>query len=122
MRYRSSLHNLLDPSDHSDGVWDRSFLPALPPQMRMPDSSPPPTPIVLPASGDLTINLIYDAAAMAAPASFRVGIQQAAALLSAAISDKITPNLQVDYSGTGGGAAAGPDLVNGWAARRSGPT
>ncbi|KOY07121.1 hypothetical protein AF336_28730 [Bradyrhizobium diazoefficiens] len=96
-------------------------------------SGAPPTPVVLPAetyeaqaavsasgpggpgsvvaetSGGLTINLIFDAAAMAAPASFRAGIEQAAALLSSAISDKITLNFNIDYSGTGGGAAAGPD-------------
>ncbi|WP_342722047.1 NF038122 family metalloprotease [Bradyrhizobium sp. B097] len=95
--------------------------------------SPPPTPVVLPdesvqaqtavsgsgsggvgsvvaeTSGGLTINLIFDAAAMAAPASFRQGIEQAAALLSAAITDKITLNFNVDYSGTGGGAAGGAD-------------
>ena len=46
---------------------------------------------------------------MAAPLSFRQGIEQAAAILSGAISDKITVNLNIDYSGTGGGAAAGPD-------------
>uniref|UniRef100_UPI002916EFD5 NF038122 family metalloprotease n=1 Tax=Bradyrhizobium sp. SZCCHNS1054 TaxID=3057301 RepID=UPI002916EFD5 len=96
-------------------------------------AEPPPTPVVLPdesvqaqaavsvsgpsgpgsvvaeTSGGLTINLIFDAAAMAAPASFRAGIQQAAAILSSVISDKITLNLHIDYSGTGGGAAAGPD-------------
>jgi hypothetical protein len=100
--------------------------------------TPPPTPVVLPAesiaaqaavsssglassssggagsvvaesSGGLTIELIFDAAAMAAPSSFRSGIEQAASLLSAAISDKITLNFNIDYSGTGGGAAAGPD-------------
>ncbi len=60
-------------------------------------------------SGGITINLLFDAAAMAAPASFRAGIQQAASILGAAIFDKITVNLQIDYSGTGGGAAAGPD-------------
>ena len=66
--------------------------------------------VVTETSGSgLTINLIFDAAAMAAPASFRAGIEQAAALLSAAISDKITLNFNIDYSGTGGGAAAGPD-------------
>ncbi|KWV43951.1 hypothetical protein AS156_24550 [Bradyrhizobium macuxiense] len=65
--------------------------------------------VVAETSGGLTINLIFDAAAMVAPASFRAGIEQAAALLSAAISDKITLNFNVDYSGTGGGAAAGPD-------------
>jgi hypothetical protein len=93
----------------------------------------PPTPVVLPAetaeaqaavsasssggvgsvvaetSGGLTINLLFDSAAMAAPASFRAGIEQAAAILSSAISDKITLNFNIDYSGTGGGAAAGPD-------------
>ena len=37
------------------------------------------------------------------------GIQQAASILSATITDKITVNIKIDYSGTGGGAAAGPD-------------
>src|SRR4051812_22745655 len=65
--------------------------------------------VVAVTSGGLTINLLFDAAAMAAPASFRAGIQQAAAILSSAISDKITVNIKIDYSRTGGGAAAGPD-------------
>ena len=42
-------------------------------------------------------------------ASFRAGIEQAASILSSTITNKITVNLQIDYSGTGGGAAAGPD-------------
>ena len=65
--------------------------------------------VVAETSGGLVINLLFDAAAMAAPLSFRQGIEQAAAILSGAISDKITVNLNIDYSGTGGGAAAGPD-------------
>src|SRR5437868_12157437 len=68
-----------------------------------------PTTIVAMTNGGITINLLFDAAAMAAPASFRAGIQQAASLLTAAISDRITVNIKIDYSGTGGGAAAGPD-------------
>ncbi|HZR76019.1 NF038122 family metalloprotease [Bradyrhizobium sp.] len=60
------------------------------------------------SSSGFTINLIFDAAAMAAPASFRAGIQQAAAILSSTITNKITVNIDVDYNGTGGGAAAGP--------------
>ena len=68
-----------------------------------------PTSTVSMTTGGITINLLFDAAAMAAPASFRAGIQQAASLLTAAISDKITVNIKIDYSGTGGGAAAGPD-------------
>src|SRR4029078_6949538 len=36
-------------------------------------------------SGGITINPLFDAAAMAAPASFGAGIQQAASLLTAAI-------------------------------------
>src|SRR5882757_4091997 len=59
----------------------------------------------------MTINLEFDVAAMAATpaaAAFRAGIQQAASILSAAITDTITINLAIDYSGTGGGAAAGP--------------
>jgi hypothetical protein len=55
------------------------------------------------------INLIWDAAALAAPASFRAGIQQAANILQAAITDNITVNINIHYSGTGGGAFAGPD-------------
>ena len=65
--------------------------------------------VVAETSGGLVVNLLFDAAAMAAPLSFRQGIEQAAAILSGAISDKITVNLNIDYSGTGGGAAAGPD-------------
>ncbi len=61
------------------------------------------------SSSGFTINLQFDAAAMAAPASFRAGIEQAASILAATISDQITVNIQIDYSGTGGGAAAGPD-------------
>ena len=68
-----------------------------------------PTSALAMTSGGITINLLFDAAAMAAPASFRAGIQQAASILTAAISDKITVNIKIDYSGTGGGAAAGPD-------------
>ena len=68
-----------------------------------------PTSTVSMTTGGITINLLFDAAAMAAPASFRAGIQQAASILTAAISDKITVNIKIDYSGTGGGAAAGPD-------------
>jgi serralysin len=61
------------------------------------------------SGGGITINLEFDAAAMAAPASFRAGIEQAASILSSTITNKITVNLQIDYSGSGGGAAAGPD-------------
>jgi hypothetical protein len=68
-----------------------------------------PDSVVAVSSGGITINLIFDTAAMAAPASFRAGIQQAVAILAAAISDKITVNIKIDYSGTGGGAFAGPD-------------
>src|SRR5436190_13184329 len=59
-------------------------------------------------SGGLTINVIYTSAALSAPQSFRDGIQQAVAIMAAAISDKITVNITVNWSGTGGGASAGP--------------
>ena len=45
------------------------------------------------SSSGFSINLVFDAAAMAAPASFRTGIEQAASILSATISNKITVNL-----------------------------
>lgn len=47
-------------------------------------------------TGGITINLLFDAAAMAAPASFRAGIQQAASLLTGAISDKISVNIKIE--------------------------
>ena len=58
--------------------------------------------------GGITINLLFDAAAMAAPHSFREGIEQAATLLASAITDRITVNITIDYSGTGGVAMAKP--------------
>ena len=61
------------------------------------------------SSSGFTVNLEFDAAAMAAPASFRAGIEQAASILAATITNRITVNIGIDYSGTGGGAAAGPD-------------
>ena len=61
------------------------------------------------SAGGITFNLLWDAAAEAAPAAFRAGIEDAATLLSQAISDKITVDISIDYSGTGGGAAAAPD-------------
>jgi serralysin len=70
-----------------------------------------PATVVAETSGGsgITINLLFDAAAMAAPASFRAGIEQAASILAATITNQITVNIKIDYSGTGGGAAAGPD-------------
>src|ERR1035437_7021858 len=66
--------------------------------------------VVAETSGSgITINLLFDTAAMAAPASFRAGIEQAASVLSATITNQITVNIKIDYSGTGGGASAGPD-------------
>ena len=65
--------------------------------------------VVAVTSGGITIDLIFDTAAMGAPASFLTGIEQAASLIAGAISDKITVNINIDYSGTGGGASAGPD-------------
>ena len=56
-------------------------------------------------NGGLTFNLTFDAGA---PASFMAVIEQAALMLSAAIADKITVNLNIHYTGTGGGAFAGP--------------
>jgi hypothetical protein len=68
-----------------------------------------PSSVSVSSATGFTINLIYDAAAMAAPASFRAGIQQAANILASTITDHITVNLKIDYSGSGGGASAGPD-------------
>src|SRR5258708_5931448 len=84
--------------------------PALTSEAVQAESAQSGTPTLVAAtSGGITINLLFDAAAMAAPASFRAGIQQAASILTGAISDKITVNIKIDYSGTGGSAAAGPD-------------
>ncbi len=64
-------------------------------------------------SGNFAINLEFDAAAMAAPSSFRTGIEQAASLLADAISvpSPITINIQIEYNENGiaaGSAYAGP--------------
>ena len=64
---------------------------------------------VLVSAGGIAINLLFDAAAMAAPQAFRTAIEQAATQLSQAILDKITVNLNIDYSGVGRVASAGPD-------------
>jgi serralysin len=138
MKFRFGLHAPLDCSDDGFWFNAPEFYSS-PSQitssqaLASPAVAQPPSPVVLPdesieaqaavsgagpggvgsvveeTSGGLTVNLIFDAAAVAAPASFRAGIEQAAAMLSAAISDKITLNFNIDYSGTGGGAAAGPD-------------
>jgi hypothetical protein len=66
--------------------------------------------VVTVSSGGITFILTYDTAAMAALPSFRATIELAASILSATISDKITVNLNVDISGSGGGASAGPQF------------
>ncbi len=63
-------------------------------------------------SAGLTINLVFDAAAMAAPQSFRDGITAAMQMICAVVTDKITLNLSIDYSGTGQGAFGGPSGGN----------
>src|ERR1700742_728936 len=63
-------------------------------------------------SAGLTINLVFDAAAMAAPQSFRDGITQAMQMICAVVTDHITLNLSIDYSGTGRGAFGGPSGGN----------
>jgi serralysin len=71
-------------------------------------SGGPDSTVAVTGSAGLTINLMFDAAAMAAPQSFRDGVTQAMAMICAVVTDPITINLQIDYSGTGGGAAGGP--------------
>jgi VCBS repeat-containing protein len=57
-----------------------------------------------PGEDIMIINLSYDAAGLAAPQSFRDGMQAAANMLDAHIIDNITVNIAVSY-GTFGGAA-----------------
>ena len=130
MSYRFGWHSPLDGFESLSDSEAEFFLPSVwsgassvisPPPLVLPaeaveaqaaqngSGGPGSVTAVTSSGGGITIYLIFDAAAMAAPASFRAGIQQAAMLLSSAISDKITVNLNIDYSGTGGGAAAGPD-------------
>src|SRR5262245_14117795 len=55
--------------------------------------------------GGITFDLIWsNAAANIAPERFRAGIVQAATLLAGVITDKITVNIHVDWSGIHGGA------------------
>lgn len=71
--------------------------------------SVPATSFIATGSNGFKINLVWDSAALAAPAAFRTGIEKAAQLLANEFTDKITVDIKIDYSGTGGGAAAGPD-------------
>jgi serralysin len=63
-------------------------------------------------SAGLTINLVFDAAAMAAPQSFRDGVTAAMQMICAVVTDHVTLNLSIDYSGTGRGAFGGPSGGN----------
>src|SRR6266566_1352112 len=104
------------PSTANNGGGASALVPVVPPTPTLPSESVeaqsaqsgPTTVVAETSGGGITINLLFDAAAMAAPASFRAGIEQAAAILSATITNQITVNINIDYSGTGGGAAAGP--------------
>ena len=51
----------------------------------------------------LDINLEFDAAAQAAPASFRAAIEKAASILDAAFSNPVTINIQIQYGENGVG-------------------
>ena len=69
-----------------------------------------PRPTVTVTTGGITIDLIFDTAAMAAPASFRAGIQRLRpSWPELDLPTKSRSICTFDYSGTGGGAAAGPD-------------
>ena len=57
----------------------------------------------------LDINLEFDAAAQAAPASFRAGIEKAASILNATFSNPVTINIQIQYGENG----VGPTGANG---------
>jgi hypothetical protein len=54
----------------------------------------------------MIINLIYDSSANNAPASFKAAMQQAAAILDAAITNPITVTIKVGY-----GVWPGPGAV-----------
>ena len=123
-------HHLFDAQDLFDSMLDGFVFPDLPEavgyRLHAVSSGPGPqsggmaaeTPaapaggaVVTIDQGGMVFNLIYDADAMKAPAAIRAGIEQAAAMLSGVITDRITVNFQVDVSGTGRGADGGPDSV-----------
>jgi hypothetical protein len=57
----------------------------------------------------MIMNLVLDAAAMAAPTAIKNAWNIAANMYASMFTDNITVNINVHYSGTGGGAFAGPD-------------
>jgi hypothetical protein len=72
------------------------------------------------AAAGFTINLVWDASALApgTPASFRAGVQNAAAMLQAAFTDPITVNIEVGYGEWANQIAVSPsealgDVLNG---------
>jgi len=60
----------------------------------------------------LNINLEFDSAAQAAPASFRTTLEQAASMIASMFTNNITINIDIEYNEDGigaGGAEAGPN-------------
>src|SRR6266436_6677289 len=87
------------PPTANNGGGAFALVPVVPPTPTVPSEAVAaasaqsgPTTVVAETSGGTTINLLFDAAAMAAPASFRAGIEQAVAILSATITNQITVN------------------------------
>jgi VCBS repeat-containing protein len=61
----------------------------------------------------LNINLIYSATALAAPQSFRDGMEAAVLMLERHILDNITVNINVGYGENSGNPLPGPNVSNG---------
>jgi hypothetical protein len=64
--------------------------------------------------GNLTINLVWDSNALAAPQSFRTAVQDAANVLEGAIDDPITVNIAVGYTDYDVGGPQYTSLTDGY--------
>src|SRR6266478_2666620 len=95
----AALSSSNDPGDPGDGSW--ATPPGFDPGPHDGDSGGGADAPVAVTSGGITFNLTFDSAA---PSIFRAGIMQAASLLTAALSDQITVNLSIHYTGNDGGA------------------
>ena len=109
-QYRANLSTSQAYSDYSNPIWlatsstsnSSSTLPALS------LASTTPTPTLVGTAGGLQINLVWGSNVSGAPATFQAGIIKAAQMLCDALSNKVVLNINISYTGTGGGADAGP--------------
>ncbi len=101
---------LLSPISYSEPIWlNNTYASNSGSALSTPTiGATAPAATLVGTAGGFQINLMWDSTVSAAPTSFEIAIIQAAQLLCNSISNNIVLNIGITYSGTGGGAFAGP--------------